>query len=493
MATARIWAIASGVAALALVASVGQPASAAPEGSAHASVQVLDIQECKPTVQANGGSGEWPHLVQLSFAPLPDRLPSSGEVNVTAIFVDFSDAPAQVSTASYFRQFIPDGLKIIEDLSYGQVSFTIDGPHGWFRMPRPSGDYGYFRGMDAEAHRGLIADAVKVSDSAVDYSRTDAFIIVMPPAMANPGYGVSPAFLADDNFGVPADGNILKNGTTIGTDWPQQRPLVVAHELLHTMGLVDLYKMNSTPPLNSDVGEYVGTYSIMSVYGDSPPPLFAWERWVRGWLRDDQVTCLGLGIHDIALGSIVNPSRGQAMSVVPLGGTRYLSIEARGPVGKQRVTRQGVIPYIVDPSIPTGEGPIRVPQRQPGQPMSPLATGATVAVEGIGVEVRSARNGLFNIRIHNPVPPATSPGAPGSVKVTRVFSGSVISWAEPLNTGWSAVTGYEVRWNGGSWQTTSQRSLPVQRGQAGKPLTFEVRALNAVGPGPIASIRVPGR
>jgi len=491
MTTSRMWAIASSIAALALVVTVGHPASATGFGSQN-STRALDIQQCKPMIQALGPGG-WPHTVQISFAPLPDRVPTAGEVHVTAVFVDFPDAPARIAAQSYFEQFVPQGLKIIEDLSYGKVRFSIDGPHGWFRMPRASGDYGYFRGMDGEAHRGLITDAVKVSDSAVDYSRTEAFIIVMPPTVSDPGFSVSPAFVADSNFGVPADGNVLMNGTTIGTDWADQRPLVVAHEILHTMGLVDLYKMDSTPPLNLDTGEFVGTYSMMSVYGETPPPLFGWERWVRGWIRDDQVSCLGQGVHDVALDSILLPSRGEAMAVVPLGGTRYLAMEGRGSIGAQRLKRQGVLPYVVDPSIPTGEGPIRVPQGAPGQPRDPMPVGAAMAIEGIGVEVRSAPKGSFTIRIHSPAPAPTFPGAPSGVKVMPSLTGSTVVWAAPLRTGWTSITGYEFRWDKGTWQATTGLSTVVPVSAGKRPRTFHIRALNDVGPGASVSIRIPAR
>ena len=125
--------------------------------------------------------------------------------------------------------------------------------------------------------------------------------------------------------------------------------------------------------------------------------------------------------------------------------------------------------------------------------MDPLPVGAAMAIEGIGVEVRSAPKGSFTIRIHAPAPTPTSPGLPSALKVTPTLTGSTVTWAAPLRTGWTSITGYEFRWDKGPWQATTPVSTMVPVSVGKRPRTFHVRALNNVGPGPSVSVRIPTR
>jgi hypothetical protein len=65
-----------------------------------------------------------------------------------------------------------------------------------------------------------------------------------------------------------------------------------------------------------------------------------------------------------------------------------------------------------------------------------------------------------------------------------------LTWSAPSSDGGSPVTGYEVLQNGTSITTVpaTPRSLVVTRLARGTAYTFAVRAINAVGPGPLATV-----
>lgn len=469
-------ATACGVLVAAVLVAPAASVNAATEGGR------LAIANCKPLVKA----GEYG--VQIGFTPMPDRVPSRGTVNVTAIFVDFSDAPANLTAQTYYNSFVPQGLKIMQDLSHGKVSFSVNGPHGWFRMPKPASAYTYYRGMSAEEHRAFIEDAIRAADSDVDFSRTHAFIIVLPPTIKDEGYAVSPAMVADRSLGIIADGNVLMNGTTIGTDWQYMRPLVVAHEILHTMRLVDLYKMHPTRPDQQDALEYVGAYSMMSGYEAAYPELFAWERWVLDWIYDSQVACLGSGTNQVALDSVSVPSTGTKAAVIPLGGARFLALESRTRRGSDAASPEGVLPYVVDPSIGTGEGPIRVPRDRNGELMQPLTVGKALVVEGLGIEVLSRTGNAYSIRVHSPAPSPVAPGPVFGARAQELLSSMAVTWRAPLQTGWTEIVGYEYRVGSGPWMRTSETRITLRNAKRGQRITVQVRAVNSVGAGPITRI-----
>ena len=465
-----------------VVAALTLAASIVPLTGQAAQPASLPIESCKPVVQAtapNGGE----HLVQINFLPRENRLPSTGSIRVTTIFIDFPDAPSSTSTSAYYGTHISPGLRFLETFSQGRLKVEDTRSTAWVRMPKATSAYAYSRQMSSDTHRDLIQDAVSASDPTVDFSQTDALVVVMPPDIKALNYAVSPAFLGVPGFAVTADGNAILNATTIGTDWPFHRPFVVAHELLHTMGLVDLYDFEGTWDGTPYVQGFVGPYSLMGHYSTNPEP-FGWERWVLGWLEDDQATCLGAGTHEISLDSIARKGSSDRLAVLPLGGSRFLALEARTKTGLDINGSEGVLPYVVDPSVPTGSGPIRVPASSPRSVVRSLIPGQSAVVEGMGIEVLERRGDSFRVRVHTSLPATTLPSQVHSPTITRLLGTVTVAWQPPLRDGWTPITGYEYRIGTGRWTRTTEGKTLIRAPKRGQVITVEVRALNAVGAGP---------
>lgn len=474
-----IWVAATAVVLTGL--SISQPGLAA-------EAALLPLEQCKPIAPAMRPGGT-PDLVQIDFGPRDNRLASRGTIRVSTIMVDFSDAAGGRSSTEYYRSFVPAGLDILRNFSHGELTIVEERSSSWIRMPRPSTGYNYYRGMTDRDHLRFIQDAVDAADSAMDFSATDALIVVMPPTLTTPGYDVSPAFVNVPGRGIMADGNEILNATTIGTDWADKRSFVLAHELLHTMGLVDLYDLEGTWEGDPYVQRFVGPFSLMGYYA-SNPEIFAWERWVLGWLGDTDALCLDKGTHDVSLRGVSLAGSGTRIAVIPLGGTRFLSLEARTRAGLDSRGAEGVLPYVVDPAALTGSGPIRVPSTGPRTVMAPLVPGQTRIVEGVGLEILSRDGSGYAVRVHTTAPPMTLPGKVGSLRVERNLGAVLATWQEPLNTGWTPVTGYEYRIGKGSWITAKTSSVPLKGFKRGQLITVDVRARNAVGLGPINTVQV---
>lgn len=436
-----------------------------------------DIEACKPRVQANGG------FVELGFSNRANRVPSGGVVDLAVVFVDFPDAPATVDARTYFNSFIPQAMAMIKGFSYGRVDLRVNMPRQWLTMPKNSTEYVYSRGMSTEEHRNFMADAVSAADSEVDFSTASAVIVVMPPDLPGENYEVSPAFVSSPSLALSADGNTIMNGTTIGTDAPDMRDAVLVHEILHTMGLVDLYyPIDSLDDFDQQF-KFTGPFSSMANIGGSSPELFAWERWVLDWVDDAQVACLGAGVHEVDLTSVAVPTESPRIAALPLGGTRFLVLEARTRDGRDLAGVEGVLPYVVDPSIPTHAGPIKVPAVSDTRVIDPIGVGETYVAEGIGIEVQARTRTTFTVTIHSPAP---TPTVPDPVRpqgaVPTIVGGSIVSWREPSRSGWTPITGYRVRIGKGAWRSTTSTYVYVPKSLfRKKSLKVTVRAVNAVG------------
>lgn len=465
--------------ALSLIVSV-VAALALPSLANASPSDIHPIGHCKPAISANHGS------VEVGFARPLDRVQTQGTVAVHVVLVDFPDAVASIAARDYFKQSVLPALDDIEHLSYGKLDVDVNSTSEWVRMPKASTSYAYGRGTSGADHLTFIQDAVTQANVSEDFSKTDLVIVAMPPTVADPRFNSSAALMGTHWFSVVADGNHIRNAVTVGTDWPGHRSRVVAHEALHSLGLVDLYA--SSPPSPELGNRFVGDFSLMGNVAGGNSELFGWERWVLGWLDDTQAVCLGSGTHDLSLDSIALRDGSDRLAVLPLGGTKYLALEARTKAGLDSNGMEGVLPYVVDPSIPTGSGPIRVPATGPRSVMRPLIPGQTTVVEGIGVEVLNRTGDSFSVRAHTSLPTPTLPSQVYAPAISRQLGTVTVSWQPPLRDGWTAITGYEYRIGSGRWVRTTETRVVMRGAKRGQVFTVEVRAVNAVGLGPIARL-----
>lgn len=350
------------------------------------SPSVDPLIDCKLPVADGRGDvsiGGWPRISERSKV--------LGDVTATVIMVDFPDAPATMTPADALARISP-AQDVFKEMSYGKMNYNLKPQLKWYRMSKNSSDY-VSGGWTFNKHREYITEAAKLADSEVDFSNTDTLIILANPDAR--GMGMSgPAFAAVRGNGITLDGRYITNGATSAYDLNNWKSIWLNHEISHTMGLVDLYAFTTSDRSNRYDGfRYTGEFSYMgfSSYQSNAPSLLAFERWNLGWIEDSQVECVKSS-QFTKLIAPVQTSGGTKAVIVPISPTKAVVVESRRALGiDSAINKSGALVYLVDSSIQSGLGPIKVfPSDLVNDPRylkAPRAQGESVTVEGITIKV----------------------------------------------------------------------------------------------------------
>ena len=344
------------------------------------------LADCKLPVADGRGDvsiGGWPRI--------DERLKSTGGVIATVVMVDFPDAPASMTPTDAFAR-ISQSADVFNEMSYGKLSYTFKPQLKWYRMSKKSTDY-VAGGWTFIKHREYITEAAKLADVDIDFSKTDSLIILANPDSTGIGNS-GPAFAAIRKNGITLDGKYISNGATSAYDLNNWKSIWLNHEVTHTLGLVDLYASTQSNPANRYDGlRYTGEFSYMgfSSYESNAPSLFAFERWNLGWINDSQIKCLK-DAKSTELISPVQTSSGVKAVVIPISRTKAVVIESRRAIGiDKNIAKSGALVYVVDSSIQSGQGPVRVfPSNVSSDPRylkAPRALGESVTTEGVTIKV----------------------------------------------------------------------------------------------------------
>ncbi len=257
-------------------------------------------------------------LPNLSSLRSPDPItPRSitGNVNLLAILVQFSDNPATVTTLTVFDNLVfaapVSGRGSVRDyydeVTYGNVTLvTVDLPSttGWQTAPQPysyyvNNQYGW--GTWPQNAGGMVRDVVPLVDYLVDFSNydndgdgaVDTLLVIHAGTGAEFSLNTTDIWSHASSITMMGGQPLFLDGVTIdryvtvpeyldpSLATPSSTDMtigVICHEIGHGMwGLVDLYDLDS-----SSYG--IGIWGLMS-YGDWNGPA-KWNPFTGQWITD---------------------------------------------------------------------------------------------------------------------------------------------------------------------------------------------------------------
>lgn len=343
--------------------------------------------------------------VALGFPRISNRMRTTGYVNFSVVFVDFADA-LQERTPQDTMKILAPALDFYSDVSYGRMMPIFSPLLQSLRMPANSTEYN-IQDYDKQRKFLEVATTTAWEFSNWDFSQSDSVIVMASPlAKALPN---GPAFCATPGEGYNASGKVFENSATSGADFDYWQHLWANHELGHTMGLVDLYSYSGQG------GEFpfTGEWSIMGNIKGRGGEYFAWERWLLDWLDDFNVQCAGPGTNSITLTALEQLSLGGPedlrMTTIRINKTAEVCAEYRSAIGHDAsIPQPGVLIYLVNTAISSGEGVIRVlgaPSSDSSMLTATLnSVGESVEFDGVTIKITEFTTGgnSATISILNP-------------------------------------------------------------------------------------------
>ena len=341
--------------------------------------------------------------VALGFPRIANRMRPTGVVNVSVLFVDFPDAAEERPPAETLAILAP-AADWYAQVSYGAMRLRLLPLPVTLRMPQNSTSYS-FRTVGSQRH--YLAEATKLASAHPhrwDFAQSESVVVLATPlarALAN-----GPAFCATKGQGFKASGRTFENSLTSGADFDFWLHKWLNHEMGHTMALVDLYSYGEGPEFR-----YTGDWSIMGNIAGKGGSYFGWERFLLGWMPDARVACVDeAGSSQFALAALNDAALGDAprLVVVKIAPTVAVCVELRAALGLDaNISQPGVLVYVVDTSVQSGEGPLQV---LPLNASDRTMMSSTLAAPGAAIEFRGARVELLELGERSARVNVTSPG-----------------------------------------------------------------------------------
>ncbi len=343
-----------------------------------------------------------------AFPRVAGRLPNSGDIRALIIPVGFTDAPANGKPSQIYKSMAKGTKDFFYKQSQGRVTFKFSTLKDFLDLKVPVTTFK----MDAYGGGnpyGLFKAGLAAADPIVDFSEFDAVYVLPPSNIQRYQILYGPAFpMAIDGEEFWTDDGRVLNGTLAGADAFQRGGgdgwEWMAHETGHLFGLVDWY---TSDPISL---QPYGPWDLMSsAFSAQAIELNAWNRFISGWLNEDQVRCLEGNILDdsprnFTIEVLGVDSKMPKSVMVKLSDSKVLVFEGRATAGFDKIqeTNSGLLVYTVDVSIATSNGVGRVhsrPNVNPGLTNAPLKAQESLKVGDINISVNSFENNRISFSL----------------------------------------------------------------------------------------------
>jgi hypothetical protein len=285
----------------------------------------------------------------LGFPLDQSRSKAVGVVNLVLVAADF---PNFVGTSAELNKIEAEVRNFNTWLAFqsnGRLTANWQFPKKWLRLPRNAAEYGVV-GFNPRSHDSIVSDVVSAADPDVNFSGIDEMFVYLPDSLTtsepnrNPFDGVLPQFGATDVR--TSEGTIMQvKGSGTVSQWPQYgfKPTLWAlwaHDLLHSIGIEGHSPVEAFTLESEDYTNFV---------------MSAWNQFLAGWMKDDQVACLGLSdvatraTIDVDLVPLQLNSTGFRTAIIGISETRAIVVESHRNSGyAKNLGASGILVYLMD-------------------------------------------------------------------------------------------------------------------------------------------------
>ena len=335
------------------------------------------------------------------------------------LLVEFPDVKHNIDRQTVQNRFAVQLNNYVKEMSYNQVSLSIDVTRQWYRMPDSIKRYNISpRNLEVDRSRlrKLIDDTLRATDDEVDFSRYSFAAIFL--GAQQPEYGMVglcgyPGMLGwTEDRALKAPSGELVKGVAIFTY--QAHLGTLFHDTAHILGGVKggkrqlpcLYdhdlQAKPGPLRETGIAAMInmGLWDPMSCHfikRNLPPPgISSWTKIRLNWLDPAKIRTVRPGQKaEIMLGPLENGSSETLAIKIPISETLYYLVENRQPIGTfdKQLPGSGVLVMYADDTVGEcrqGAAPVKLVDANPSVPH---LEGAAFDV-GKNATFRDARRGI---------------------------------------------------------------------------------------------------
>ena len=319
--------------------------------------EYLPSEKCKLINKSNNNDVNLSHTVRTS------RLVDTTKPIRALIFTfDFPDLVSPNQNSPTFDELKRSFDDFYKSQSNGKVKFNWTISPKFSRISKNVESYGIgSRGASSNGWWQLNNDMQDLAFQTYKREDFDMVIGTAPITTTREQIASSPAFPTHETKYLPATflgGDYWSNGTS----WT-----IPTHEFGHfALGISDLYDFKSSMLGQSGFEaqfQYMGVYDLMNWAGAAGVELTSWSRWIGNLISDSQILCLPDKETISSLRPIEEQNDETKGLVIPISSFSAIVIENRAALGYDKALpqgAQGLIAYVVDTSIESGAGPMRL-------------------------------------------------------------------------------------------------------------------------------------
>ena len=344
--------------------------------------------------------------VRVGFPRPTENVSPEGTTKYALVPIDFPDAagePWEIEEAANAARGATDYYLEVSDGRF-EVEWVLSDV--FTRLSKPSVEYDPTVGNPGGSRNPwgvvLSEEIIELVDPDLDFTGVAAIFFYLPKATPSDaiinirGWGhlaLEGAHNTDEGSVLFAHGAPSTEGTRVNHAW------LLAHEIGHTLGPLDLYVF---PATGDDLESLpMGEWGVMSSYHGPAKSMTAWNRWLIGWLEPESVYCrsaASVSSVEFTLRPLVLPGTGFRTAIISLDEHTAVVVESRRGLGVdwRLGDHAGILVYTVDTSVGQHQGPlhVQVPEGRSlgrfagiGWPDALLRVGDSVTALGLTVEL----------------------------------------------------------------------------------------------------------